>query len=73
MKTSSVRRATSESTSADSQVAREEAKIFLTGLHGAAVEAVAKDIVAAGGSAESAEVDALDEQANRQTFTVRDR
>src|SRR5260370_41364792 len=41
--------------------AREEAKIFLTGLHGEAVEAVAKDIVAAGGSAESAEVEALHE------------
>ena len=43
--------------------ADEGAKVFLTGLHGAAVEAVAKDIVAAGGSAEAAEVDALDEQA----------
>src|SRR5262245_14825503 len=42
---------------------REGAKVFLTGLHRAAVEAVAKDIVAAGGSAEGAEVDALDEQA----------
>lgn len=42
---------------------KEGAKVFLTGLHGAAVEAVAKDIVAAGGSAEAAEVDALDEQA----------
>src|SRR5215469_4199265 len=43
--------------------AREGAKVFLTGLHRAAVEAVAKDIVAAGRSAEGAEVDALDEQA----------
>jgi NAD(P)-dependent dehydrogenase (short-subunit alcohol dehydrogenase family) len=43
--------------------ATEGAKVFLTGLHGAAVEAVAKYIVAAGGSAEAAEVDALDEQA----------
>ena len=43
--------------------AREGAKVFLTGLHGALVEAVAKDIVAAGGFAEGAEVDALDEQA----------
>jgi NAD(P)-dependent dehydrogenase (short-subunit alcohol dehydrogenase family) len=43
--------------------AKEGAKVFLTGLHRAAVEAVAKDIVAAGGSAEAAEVDALDEQA----------
>ena len=43
--------------------AKEGAKVFLTGLHGAAVEAVAQDIVAAGGSAEAAEVDALNEQA----------
>ena len=43
--------------------AKEGAKVFLTGLHGAAVEAVAKDIVAAGWPAEAAEVDALDEQA----------
>ena len=43
--------------------AREGAKVFLTGRHRAPVEAVAKDIVAAGGSAEAAEVDALDEQA----------
>ena len=43
--------------------AREGAKVFLTGRRQAAVEAVAKDIVAAGGSAVGAEVDALDEQA----------
>jgi NAD(P)-dependent dehydrogenase (short-subunit alcohol dehydrogenase family) len=43
--------------------AREGAKLFLTGRRGAPVEAVAKDIVSAGGSAEPAEVDALDEQA----------
>src|SRR6202171_4668375 len=43
--------------------ASEGAKVFLTGLHAASVEAVAKDIVSAGGSAEAAEVDALDEQA----------
>ena len=43
--------------------AKEGAKVFLTGLHGAAVEAVAKDIVAAGWPAEAAEVDALDEHA----------
>jgi NAD(P)-dependent dehydrogenase (short-subunit alcohol dehydrogenase family) len=43
--------------------AREGAKLFLTGRHLAPVEAVAKDIVAAGGSAEAAAVDALDEQA----------
>jgi NAD(P)-dependent dehydrogenase (short-subunit alcohol dehydrogenase family) len=42
--------------------AREGAKLFLSGRHRARVEAVAKDIVSAGGSAETAEVDALDEQ-----------
>jgi NAD(P)-dependent dehydrogenase (short-subunit alcohol dehydrogenase family) len=43
--------------------AREGATLFLTGRRLAPVEAVAKDIVAAGGSAEAAEVDALDEHA----------
>jgi len=43
--------------------AREGATLFLTGRRLAPVEEVAKDIVAAGGSAEAAEVDALDEQA----------
>jgi NAD(P)-dependent dehydrogenase (short-subunit alcohol dehydrogenase family) len=43
--------------------ATEGADLFLAGRHLAAVEAVAHDIVAAGGSAEAAEVDALDEQA----------
>jgi NAD(P)-dependent dehydrogenase (short-subunit alcohol dehydrogenase family) len=43
--------------------AAEGAKLFLTGRHLAPVEAVAKDIVSAAGSAEAAEVDALDEQA----------
>jgi NAD(P)-dependent dehydrogenase (short-subunit alcohol dehydrogenase family) len=43
--------------------APEGAKLFLTGRLRAPVEAVAKDIVSAGGSAEAAEVDALDEQA----------
>ena len=43
--------------------AREGAKVFLTGRKLAPVKEVAKDIVAAGGSAETAEVDALDEQA----------
>ena len=43
--------------------AREGAKVFLAGLHRAAVEAVAREIAATGGSAEAAEVDALDEQA----------
>jgi NAD(P)-dependent dehydrogenase (short-subunit alcohol dehydrogenase family) len=43
--------------------AHEGAKLFLTGRLRAPVEAVAKDIVSAGGWAEAAEVDALDEQA----------
>jgi NAD(P)-dependent dehydrogenase (short-subunit alcohol dehydrogenase family) len=43
--------------------AREGAKVFLTGHRRAPVEAVAKDIVAAGFSAEAAQVDALDERA----------
>jgi NAD(P)-dependent dehydrogenase (short-subunit alcohol dehydrogenase family) len=43
--------------------AREGARVFLTGHTLAPVEAVAQDIVSAGGSAEAAEVDALDEQA----------
>jgi NAD(P)-dependent dehydrogenase (short-subunit alcohol dehydrogenase family) len=43
--------------------ASEGANLFLTGRLRAPVEAVAKDIVSAGGSAEAAEVDALDEQA----------
>jgi NAD(P)-dependent dehydrogenase (short-subunit alcohol dehydrogenase family) len=42
---------------------REGARLFLIGRKLAPVEEVAKDIVAAGGSAEAAEVDALDEQA----------
>jgi NAD(P)-dependent dehydrogenase (short-subunit alcohol dehydrogenase family) len=43
--------------------ATEGANLFLTGRHLAPVEVVAKDVVSAGGSAEAAEVDALDEQA----------
>ena len=43
--------------------ATEGAKLFLTGRHLAPVEVVAKDILSAGGSAEAAEVDAVDEQA----------
>jgi NAD(P)-dependent dehydrogenase (short-subunit alcohol dehydrogenase family) len=43
--------------------ASEGARLFLTGRSLAPVEVVAKDIVAAAGSAEAAEVDALDEQA----------
>ena len=43
--------------------ASEGARLFLTGRLGAPVEAVAKGIVSAGGSAEAAVVDALDEKA----------
>jgi NAD(P)-dependent dehydrogenase (short-subunit alcohol dehydrogenase family) len=43
--------------------AQEGAELFLTGHTLAPVEAVAKSIVSTGGSAEAAEVDALDEQA----------
>jgi hypothetical protein len=43
--------------------ASEGAKLFLTGHLRTPVKAVAKDIVSDGGSAEAAEVDALDEQA----------
>jgi NAD(P)-dependent dehydrogenase (short-subunit alcohol dehydrogenase family) len=43
--------------------AREGAQLFLTGRHLAPVEAVAKDVAAAGQSVETAEVDALDERA----------
>ena len=41
----------------------EGARVFLTGHHRAPVETVAKDIASAGGFAEVAEVDTLDEQA----------
>jgi NAD(P)-dependent dehydrogenase (short-subunit alcohol dehydrogenase family) len=43
--------------------ASEGANLFLTGRHLGPVELVAKDVVSTGGSAEAAEVDALDEQA----------
>jgi NAD(P)-dependent dehydrogenase (short-subunit alcohol dehydrogenase family) len=43
--------------------AREGARLFLSGRHVPSVEVVAKEVVSAGGSAEAAEVDALDEQA----------
>jgi NAD(P)-dependent dehydrogenase (short-subunit alcohol dehydrogenase family) len=43
--------------------AREGAKLFLTGRHPAPVEVVAKEVVSAGGFADAAAVDALDEQA----------
>src|SRR5687767_5544196 len=42
--------------------AAEGAKVFLTGLDLGLVEVVAKEINAAGGSAEAAKVDAIDEQ-----------
>jgi hypothetical protein len=45
------------------QGAREGANLFLTWRHLAPVEVVAKEVVSAGGSAEAAEVDALDERA----------
>ena len=43
--------------------AREGAKVFLTGRNVAKVDGVAKEIVAAGGVAETAQVDALDKKA----------
>jgi NAD(P)-dependent dehydrogenase (short-subunit alcohol dehydrogenase family) len=43
--------------------ATEGAKLFLSGHHLAPVEVVAREVASAGGSAEAAEVDALDEQA----------
>jgi len=43
--------------------AREGARVFLTGRNLSKVDAVAKEIMVAGGKAESAQVDALDEQA----------
>jgi NAD(P)-dependent dehydrogenase (short-subunit alcohol dehydrogenase family) len=43
--------------------AREGARVFLTGRNRAALDAVAKEITAAGGAAETAVVDALDEGA----------
>jgi len=53
--------------------AGEGAKVFLTGRNMAAVEIVRKDIVSSGGSAETAELDALDEQAmERHLQTVVD-
>jgi NAD(P)-dependent dehydrogenase (short-subunit alcohol dehydrogenase family) len=42
--------------------ASEGARLFLTGRHRAPVEAVAGEVVSAGGVAEAAEVDAMDEQ-----------
>jgi NADP-dependent 3-hydroxy acid dehydrogenase YdfG len=43
--------------------AREGARLFLTGRRQAPIEAVASEIISAGGFAQAAEVDALDEQA----------
>jgi NAD(P)-dependent dehydrogenase (short-subunit alcohol dehydrogenase family) len=54
--------------------AAEGANLFLTGRHLAPVEAVAQDVVSAGGSAEAAEVDALDEQAvDKHLLSVTDK
>jgi NAD(P)-dependent dehydrogenase (short-subunit alcohol dehydrogenase family) len=54
--------------------ASEGAKVFLTGRSLASVEVVAKDVAAAGGSAEAAEVDALDEQmVDRHLLSVIDK
>lgn len=50
--------------------AREGARVFLTGRHLANVEAIATDIVAAGGAAEAAQVDALDECAVEEHITA---
>ena len=53
---------------------REGAKLFLTGRHLEPVQAVAQDIMSAGGSAEAAEVDALDEKAvDKHLQSVADR
>jgi NADP-dependent 3-hydroxy acid dehydrogenase YdfG len=48
---------------ASAALSSEGANLFLTGRSLAPVEVVATEIVSAGGSAEAAEVDALDEQA----------
>ena len=53
---------------------REGARLFLTGRKEASVEAVARDVMSAGGSAEAAEVDALDEHAiDRHLQSVSDK
>ena len=53
--------------------ARDGATLFLTGRNRASIETVARDVAAAGGSAEAAEVDALDEQSvNRHLQSVID-
>jgi NAD(P)-dependent dehydrogenase (short-subunit alcohol dehydrogenase family) len=50
--------------------AREGARLFLTGRYVAKVDAVATEIVAAGGAAETARVDALDEKAVEDHLTT---
>ena len=45
--------------------AREGARVFLAGRTPATLEAVAEEIRSAGGAAETAQVDALDEQGGR--------
>jgi NAD(P)-dependent dehydrogenase (short-subunit alcohol dehydrogenase family) len=50
--------------------AREGARLFLTGRDMARLDAVAEDIVAAGGAAETAQVDALDEKAVEEHLTA---
>jgi NAD(P)-dependent dehydrogenase (short-subunit alcohol dehydrogenase family) len=50
--------------------AREGARLFLTGRDLARVDAVAEDIVAVGGAAETAQVDALDEKAVEEHLTA---
>jgi len=50
--------------------AREGARLFLTGRDVAKVDAVAEEIVSAGGAAEAAQVDALDEEAVEEHLTT---
>jgi NADP-dependent 3-hydroxy acid dehydrogenase YdfG len=50
--------------------AREGAKVFLTGRTIAPIEAVAREIAATGGVAETAQVDALDERAVENHISV---
>src|SRR5258708_34904051 len=54
--------------------ARDGAKVFLTGRNLGPVEKVAKEIIAAGGAAKAAQVDALDEHAveNHASSVVKD-
>ena len=50
--------------------AAEGADLFLTGRHLAPVEGVAKEVVSGGGSAETAEVDALDAAAVKKKLQL---